>query len=246
MELNDEFEVPLPVTEAWEVLTDVEKIVPCVPGVELREVEGGESRGVMKLRVGPTTVSYRGDAHVESLDADARKIVLKAEGREIRGQGNVAAVITATLSPSAKGTLVQVATDLSFTGKLAQFDRDELAEVSGKLVAELARNLESALPAEPEAATRGPVVEAEIEAEVAAYKAEIEAEVAADVVEAAEEASYVADSQDAAGGRETYLSAEEPAEERESLLKRLTPYLTVAGFLLIARIVVYSLRRRRR
>jgi hypothetical protein len=235
MELNDEFEVPLPVTEAWEVLTDVEKIVPCVPGAELREVEGGESRGVMKLRVGPTTVSYRGDAHVESLDADARKIVLKAEGREIRGQGNVAAVITATLSPSAKGTLVQVATDLSFTGKLAQFDRDELAEVSGKLVAELARNLESALPAEPEAATRGPVVEAEIEAEVAA-----------DVVEAAEEASYVADSQDAAGGRETYLSAEEPVEERESLLKRLTPYLTVAGFLLIARIVVYSLRRRRR
>jgi len=235
MELNDEFEVPLPVTEAWEVLTDVEKIVPCVPGAELREVEGDELRGVMKLRVGPTTVSYRGDAHVESLDADARKIVLKAEGREIRGQGNVAAVITATLSPSAKGTLVQVATDLSFTGKLAQFDRDELAEVSGKLVAELARNLESALPAEPEAATRGPVVEAEIEAEVAA-----------DVVEAAEEASYVADSQDAAGGRETYLSAEEPAEERESLLKRLTPYLTVAGFLLIARIVVYSLRRRRR
>jgi len=248
MELNDEFEVSLPVAEAWEVLTDVDKIVPCVPGAELREVEGDELRGVMKLRVGPTTVSYRGDAHVESLDADAHKIVLKAEGREIRGQGNVAAVITATLAPSAKGTRVQIATDLSLTGKLAQFDRDELAEVSGKLVAELARNLESALPAEPEAATREPVVEAEVEVEVevAAYKAEIEAEVAADVVEAAEEDSYLADSEDAAGGRDAYLSAEEPAEERESLLKRLTPYLTVAGFLLIARIVVYSLRRRRR
>ncbi len=246
MELNDEFEVPLPVPEAWEVLTDVEKIVPCVPGAELREVEGDELRGVMKLRVGPTTVSYRGDAHVESLDADSRRIVLKAEGREVRGQGNVTAVITATLSPSAKGTRVQVATDLSLTGKLAQFDRDELAEVSGKLVAELARNLESALPARPEAATREPVVEAEVEAEVAAYEAETEAEVAADVVEAAEEASYVADSEDAAGGRDAYLSADEPAEERESLLKRLTPYLTVAGFLLIARIVVYSLRRRRR
>jgi carbon monoxide dehydrogenase subunit G len=265
MELKDEFEVSLPVAEAWAVLTDLEKFVPCVPGAELREVEGDELRGVLKVRVGPITVSYRGSARFESLDADAHRAVLKAEGREVRGQGNATAVITATLSPSAGGTRVRVVTNLTVSGKLAQFDRGEVAEASGKLAAEFARNLESTVleapgAATPEAATPEPVVEApaeaEIDAEVASYAAElkaevvldeIDAEVAADGAKAAAEAvSYVAGSDDATGGRETYLSTEEPEEERESLLKRLTPYLTVAGFLLIARIVVYSLRRRRR
>ena len=250
MELKDEFEVPLPVAEAWAVLTDLEKIVPCVPGAELREVEGDELRGVMKVRVGPITVSYRGSARFESLDADAHRAVLKAEGREVRGQGNATAVITATLSRSAGGTRVRVATNLT---------------ASGKLAAEFARNLESTVleapeAATPEAATPEPVVEApaeaEIDAEVTSYAAELKAEVVLDEIEvevaadgakaAAEAVSYVAGSDDATGGRETYLSTEEPEEERESLLKRLTPYLTVAGFLLIARIVVYSLRRRRR
>ena len=260
MELKDEFEVPLPVAEAWAVLTDLEKIVPCVPGAELREVEGDELRGVMKVRVGPITVSYRGSARFESLDADAHRAVLKAEGREVRGQGNATAVITATLSPSAGGTRVRVVTNLTVSGKLAQFDRGEVAEASGKLAAEFARNLESTVLEAPGAATPEPVVEtpaeAEIDAEVASYAAELKAEVVLDEIEvevaadgakaAAEAVSYVAGSDDATGGRETYLSTEEPEEERESLLKRLTPYLTVAGFLLIARIVVYSLRRRRR
>ena len=250
MELKDEFEVPLPVAEAWAVLTDLEKIVPWVLGAELREVEGDELRGVMKLRVGPITVSYRGSARFESLDADAHRAVLKAEGREVRGQGNATAVITATLSPSAGGTRVRVVTNLTVSGKLAQFDRGEVAEASGKLAAEFARNLESTVleapgAATPEAATPEPVYAAELKAEVVLD--EIDAEVAADGAKAAAEAvSYVAGSDDATGGRETYLSTEEPEEERESLLKRLTPYLTVAGFLLIARIVVYSLRRRRR
>src|ERR1039458_6380607 len=260
MELKDEFEVPLPVAEAWAVLTDLEKIVPCVPGAELREVEGDELRGVMKVRVGPITVSYRGSARFESLDADAHRAVLKAEGREVRGQGNATAVITATLSRSAGGTRVRVATNLTASGKLAQFDRGEVAEASGKLAAEFARNLESTVLEAPGAATPEPVVEtpaeAEIDAEVASYAAELKAEVVLDEIEvevaadgakaAAEAVSYVAGSDDATGGRETYLSTEEPEEGRESLLKRLTPYLTVAGFLLIARIVVYSLRRRRR
>ena len=238
MELKDEFEVTLPIAEAWAVLTDAEKILPLVPGAELREVEGDEPRGVMKVKVGSVAVSYRGDARLESLDAGAFTAVLKAEGREVRGQGNATAVVTATLSSSARGTRVQVTTDLSVSGKLAQFDRDEMAETSRKLVAEFARNLESAVVRPPETVTAEPGTEAEIAAEIAA-----------DVVEVAEEAvSEVADSYDAIANNVTYLpTAEpEPEPEGESLLKRLTPYLTVAGLLLIARIVVYSLRRRRR
>ena len=249
MELKDEFEVTLPIAEAWAVLTDAEKILPLVPGAELREVEGDEPRGVMKVKVGSVAVSYRGDARLESLDAGAFTAVLKAEGREVRGQGNATAVVTATLSSSARGTRVQVTTDLSVSGKLAQFDRDEMAETSRKLVAEFARNLESAVVRPPETVTAEPGTEAEIDADVYTYTAEIAAEIAADVVEVAEEAvSEVADSYDAIANNVTYLpTAEpEPEPEGESLLKRLTPYLTVAGLLLIARIVVYSLRRRRR
>jgi carbon monoxide dehydrogenase subunit G len=242
MELNDEFEVPLPIAEAWAVITDVEKVVPSVPGAELREVEGEELRGVMRVKVGTVTVSYRGDAHVESRDRDALKLVLRAEGREIRGQGNATAVITTTLSPSANGTTVRVATDLSVTGRLAQFDDKELGEAFTKLVAEFARNLESAL---------APAVEAEVEADVASYKAEIDDEVASDRVEAGREAVYEKlDSHDVARDRGSYEEDEWPLDhpiaKRESLMRRLAPYLTVAGVFLIARIVVYSLRRRRR
>ena len=272
MELNDEFEVPIALAETWALLKDAEKVVPCVPGAELREVDGDELRGVIKVRVGPVTVSYRGHARFESLDAEAHELVLKAEGHEIRGQGTTSAVITTTLSPSEKGTRVRVATVLSVTGKLAQFDRDEMAEASGKLVAEFARNLEATQPAAPEAAapeaatpeaaapeaaapeaaapeaaTPESAAEAEIEATVDSYRAEIEAEVAVAKLESEEEtASEQLDPAGAAGDREIHPLTPEPQEEREPLMRRLAPYLTVAGFLLIMRIVVYSLRRRRR
>ena len=151
-------------------------------------------------------------------------------------------MITATLSPSAKGTTVRVATDLSVTGRLAQFDHKELGEAFNKLVAEFARNLESTL---------APAVKAEVEADVASYKAEIDGEIASDLVEAGKEAvSEKLDSHDAARDRGSYAEddwlVDHPIAKRESLIRRLAPYLTVAGVFLIARIVVYSLRRRRR
>jgi carbon monoxide dehydrogenase subunit G len=255
MELNDEFEVSVPVAEAWVVLTDVEKIAPCLPGIWLRQVEGDEYQGVVKVKVGPVTVSYGGSARFELLDADAHKAVLKAEGRELRGHANATALVKAALSPSAKGTRVQIVTDLNIAGKLAQFSGEVLAGVSRKLIAEFVDNLESTVLAVSEATTPEPVVEtpaeAEIDAEAASYEAEIDAEVAFDEAEAAgEAASAQADSDHAAGDR--WISSP-PLEEsdhliakRESFMRRLTPYLTVAGILLIARIVVYSLRRRRR
>ncbi|MGO9964611.1 MAG: SRPBCC family protein [Acidimicrobiales bacterium] len=246
MELNDEFEVPLPVAAAWEVLTDVEKVVPSVPGAELREVEGDELRGVMRVKVGATTVSYRGDAHFESLDKDAHKLVLRAEGREIRGQGTATAVVTATLLASPTGTTVRIVSDLSVTGKLAQFGHDELADAFARLVDEFSRNLEATLPGAPE-----PAGEAGIDADVASYKAEIEAEVADDLVEAGKEATFDEVGSDVRPpDRGSYdeddWSAEHPIAKRESLVRRLAPYLTVAGVALILRIVLYSLRRRRR
>ena len=152
MELNNEFEVAMPLGEAWAVLTDIEKIAPCMPGAELREVEGDEYRGVVKVKVGPITASYKGAARFEELDVEAHKAVLKAEGRETRGQGNATALITATFSASGKGTKVEVATDLAITGKVAQFGRGVLAEVSAKLLDQFVHNLESTVLAVPGAA----------------------------------------------------------------------------------------------
>jgi carbon monoxide dehydrogenase subunit G len=148
MELKNDFEVSTGVEEAWTVLTDVERIAPCLPGAELREIEGDEYRGVVKVKVGPISAEYRGAAHFVELDAKARRAVLRAEGREARGQGNASATITATLEPSEKGTKVSVVTDLSITGKVAQFGRGVLADVSAKLLGQFVDNLESTVLSE--------------------------------------------------------------------------------------------------
>ncbi|MEA3075724.1 MAG: uncharacterized protein QOF60_632, partial [Actinomycetota bacterium] len=142
MELTNEFRVGVPVDEAWSVLTDVERIAPCLPGAELQEVEGDEYRGVVKVKVGPITAQYKGKATFLSKDDAAHVAVLKAEGRDTRGQGNASATITATLVPSGSGTEVKVVTDLTITGKVAQFGRGVLVDVSGKLLTQFVECLE--------------------------------------------------------------------------------------------------------
>jgi uncharacterized protein len=143
MELTNEFEVAVPIERAWAVLTDLERIAPCLPGAQLREVQGDEYRGSVKIKVGPITTSYEGVIRISELDLSAHRAVLKAEGRETRGQGNVASVITATMLPTSVGTKVVVMTDLTITGKLAQFGRGVLADVSAKLLDQFVVNLES-------------------------------------------------------------------------------------------------------
>jgi hypothetical protein len=159
MDLHDEFEVSLPVAKAWAVLTDVEKIAPCLPGIWLREVEGDEYQGVVKVKAGPVMASYEGVARYLLRDADAHKAVLKAEGREIRGQGKGTALVTATLSPAAEGTRVQVVTVLSIEGRLARLAEGALAALSRNLIAEFAENLEMTLLEVATAVTASPVVE---------------------------------------------------------------------------------------
>ena len=122
MELSNSFEVARPISDAWTVLTDVERIAPCLPGAQLQEVEGDEYRGVVKVKVGPITAQYKGAAtFAERHDADFRA-VLNAKGRDTRGAGNAEAVITARLEAlSDSTTQVNVDTDLKITGKVAQF-----------------------------------------------------------------------------------------------------------------------------
>jgi carbon monoxide dehydrogenase subunit G len=160
VELTNEFRVSVPVADAWAVLTDVERIAPCLPGAQLQEVEGDEYRGIVKVKVGPITAQYKGKATFQSKDDDAHIAVLKAEGRDTRGQGNASALITATLTPDGEGTAVKVVTDLTITGKVAQFGRGVLVDVSGKLLNQFVDCLENDLlsgePAAAEAETATP------------------------------------------------------------------------------------------
>jgi carbon monoxide dehydrogenase subunit G len=143
VELTNEFKVGVPVEQAWAVLTDVERIAPCMPGAELREVEGDEYRGVVKVKVGPITAEYRGKARFLEQDPEAHRAVLRAEGRETRGQGNANATITATLEAEGDGTKASVVTDLAITGRVAQFGRGVLADVSSKLLTQFVQCLET-------------------------------------------------------------------------------------------------------
>src|SRR4029077_8237406 len=99
MQITDQFRVDVPIDEAWHILLDIERIAPCLPGAQLQEVEGDEYRGVVKVKVGPITAQYKGRASFIEQDTVGWRAVLKAEGRDTRGQGNASALVTATLVP---------------------------------------------------------------------------------------------------------------------------------------------------
>ena len=143
MELKNEFRVGVPLAQAWEVLTDIERIAPCMPGAELYEIEDDEYHGSVKVKVGPITAQYRGKAFFLDRDDTGYKATLRAEGRDNRGQGNANATITAQLTDDGDGTRVELNTDLAITGKVAQFGRGVLADVSVKLLNQFVECLES-------------------------------------------------------------------------------------------------------
>lgn len=156
MELTNDFRVALPVEQAWEVLTDLERIAPCMPGAQLQEIEGDEHRGVVKIKVGPITAQYKGQAVFIDRDAVKHVAVLRAEGRETRGQGNANATITAALTADGDGTAVSIVTDLTVTGRVAQFGRGVLADVSAKLLDQFVESLERMVLADQPAAAASP------------------------------------------------------------------------------------------
>ena len=143
MELSNEFVVTAPIGATWAILTDLERIAPCLPGAQLDEVEGDEYRGTVKVKVGPITSQYKGTATFVSLDEVNHRAVLRATGRDTRGQGNATATVTASLSEDGDKTKVSVVTELDITGKVAQFGRGMLADISTKLLGQFAERLEN-------------------------------------------------------------------------------------------------------
>jgi carbon monoxide dehydrogenase subunit G len=142
MEIADHFRVSTPLDQTWNVLLDIEGIAPCLPGAQLQEIEGNEYRGIVKVKVGPITAQYKGTATLAEVDESGRRIVLDAAGRDTRGQGTAKASIVVTMNDDNGGTRVDIVTDLSITGKVAQFGRGVLDDVSAKLLRQFVENLE--------------------------------------------------------------------------------------------------------
>ena len=147
IELDNSFTVPVPPEKAWDVLLDVERIAPCMPGASVTSIsdDGNEVEGQVKVKLGPLSLSYKGTAKFTNKDQANHTIAIDATGKETRGAGTASANVQATLKPAdtTGSTLVAIHTSLNVTGRPAQFGRSLLPEVSGKLIAQFASNLEA-------------------------------------------------------------------------------------------------------
>jgi carbon monoxide dehydrogenase subunit G len=154
MEINNAFEVKAPIDVAWATLTDLARIAPCLPGATLTSIEGDIYKGHVTVKVGPIVAKFGGQAIFQERNDAAHRAVLKGEGRDSTGKGNASAIITAQLeSVDANTTRCTVNTDLTITGKIAQFGRGALADVSDKWLKQFVVNLESTVLAQEVAST---------------------------------------------------------------------------------------------
>ena len=138
--MTHSFVSPAPAEDVWEALLDPERVAPCLPGATLTSVDGKTFNGEVKVKLGPVQLLYRGSGEFVEIDPVLRRAVLKASGKDTRGNGTASAVVTFQVGDS-----VEVETDLSVTGRPAQLGRGLIAEVSGKLVDQFAECLASTL-----------------------------------------------------------------------------------------------------
>ena len=148
MELKNEFRVSVPVERAWATLTDVEYIAPCMPGAQLTEIDGDDFKGQVKVKVGPITAQYKGSAKFLQKNEEEYRVIPEATGRDTRGAGNASAEVTADMVADGEGTKITISTDLKVTGKVAQFGRGVMADVSEKLIGQFVDSLEKKLSEE--------------------------------------------------------------------------------------------------
>jgi carbon monoxide dehydrogenase subunit G len=149
IELDNSFTVPVPPEQAWDVLLDVERIAPCMPGASVLSVAGDSIEGQVKVKLGPLSLTYKGTAKFVEKDQATHVIVLDASGKETRGSGTASATVNAVLKPGEEPgtTTATIHTSLNVTGKPAQFGRSLLPEISGKLIAQFADNLAALISA---------------------------------------------------------------------------------------------------
>jgi uncharacterized protein (TIGR03382 family) len=156
MKIANQFTVSAPIEQAWDVLCDLEQVIPLMPGAQLVGQEGEEYLGKVKVKVGPVTSEFTGKVRFVEQDRGQHRAVIDGKGKEARGTGNAAATVTALLHEAGERTRVTVDTDLKIVGKLAQFGSGMLQQVSEKLLGQFVESLEAKLAAENAPAPAGP------------------------------------------------------------------------------------------
>jgi|HubBroStandDraft_6_1064221.scaffolds.fasta_scaffold703507_1 carbon monoxide dehydrogenase subunit G len=235
IELDNSFTVPVPPEQAWDVLLDVERIAPCMPGASVTSVEGDEIAGQVKVKLGPLSLSYKGTAKFTEKDPASHTLAIEATGKETRGAGTASATVHASLKPAdAEGqTTVSIHTSLNVTGRPAQFGRSLLPEVSGKLIDQFAANLAALINSTSRSAEAG-------------AGAEAEAAPAQDAVAAAGDAASAATAAGTAAATQSTAAPEQPVarpQQEDSLnliklvggpvLKRVIPVAVAAALIAI-------------
>ena len=151
MKLEQSFTVAAPVEQVWDMLIDVERVAPCLPGAEVTgQRPDGSYEGNFTVKLGPTTASYRGSLKMDSLDEASRTATMHANGTDKRGQGGAHAVIVSTLHQEGEETVVDVITDFTITGRLARFGRGGMIEdISKRMLRDFSQCLQASMAAEP-------------------------------------------------------------------------------------------------
>jgi carbon monoxide dehydrogenase subunit G len=221
MKLENEFTVPAPVEQAWEVLLDVERVAPCLPGAAIEGSDGDSHKGTMTIKIGPITTRYTGTVKIEEADEAARRAVMRAQARDSRGQGTAGATITSTMETVEDGTRVRVETDLRVTGPAAQFGRGVMQDVSAKLMGRFADCLAEQMTASPAAAGASAAGEAD-----SAARPEPPPGPAGDSAEAAAAAPPPPP-------RPSDAVLDLGEASREAMLKRIAPVAAVVGVLIL-------------
>jgi len=221
MKLEHQFTVKASPDATWALLTNLERIAPCMPGAELIGRDGDAYKGRVKVKLGPVLAQYEGKASFVEKDDAAKRGVLRAEGRETKGQGSAKATVTASLAPVPEGTRVTVETDLAIVGRLAQMGRGLIAEVSGKLLGEFVANLEREIAASAASAST-PAAQPVARAAVS--------------VESSESAAAVASSAVASAPAGGVAPVDLLATAGVPVLKRLVPIAVGAALLIAAAI----------
>jgi carbon monoxide dehydrogenase subunit G len=250
MKLENEFTVGAPVERAWEVMLDMERVAPCLPGAAIESSDGDEHVGTMAIKIGPITSRYRGTVRVLEADVAARRAVMRAQAKDQRGQGTAAATITSTMEAVPGGTRVHVETDMQVTGPAAQFGRGVMQDVSAKLMRRFAEHLADEI-AEGRAEI-GPSVDEPVASGTAGIR--LPPGPAAAAAEAAARGGVTASGAPSRSGAspsaaDDVASRRRPAEDvldlgavgREAVLKRVVPAAAVLAVLLV---LVALLRRR--
>ena len=228
MQLEHQLSVPAPIDDVWSAVLDPEKVAPCMPGATLTGVDGDTFTGTVKVKIGPVALTYKGTGEFVEKDEAARKVVLLAKAKDTRGNGTVDATITITLTENGENTDGVVATDLTITGKPAQFGRGMISDVGGKIIEQFTACLSKKL---------GPAVEEPVPAAAEAAASEAAAPVA--TPEAVAPAPAATQAPVAPTPEVEPLDLMQYA--RGSAIKRILPVVGVAAILVLVLVVLRRL-----